>query len=160
MMNGEQLDVAGRIGTAAGTPPVHKCKYMLKGCSVAPKLQCCAAVKQLLLRPPVAPVAPPAQRPAIGALPTSELLGRLQQFLPAMHSANAELATDPMAVRSSERVSTPALVSTCGPGTPAGGCIAGSICDAGQMHHNLPAIIKLSSFHSQIEAWPRAMRKG
>ncbi len=112
---------------ALALPPARRpCIYMPKGCSVASnKLQCCAAVKQLLLRPPVAPVAPPAQRPAIGALPTSELLGRLQQFLPAMHSANAELATDPMAVRISEHVSTPALVSTCGPGTPAGGCMLG-----------------------------------
>lgn len=62
----------------------------------------CAAVKQLRLENPAASpaVAPPAQRPSIGAAPTSDLLGRLQQFLPAMQSANAQLATAPPAVNS------------------------------------------------------------
>lgn len=54
-------------------------------------------VKQLRLQNPAAaaPAAPPAQRPGIGAAPQSDLLGRLQQFLPAMQSANAQLATAP-----------------------------------------------------------------
>jgi hypothetical protein len=69
-----------------------------------------AAVKQLRLDDPAAgsPAVPPAQRPTIGAPSTSDLLGRLQQFLPAMQSANAQLATAPATVRSSPQRSNAA----------------------------------------------------
>ena len=65
------------------------------------RLTLVAAVKQLRLDDPAAGSAalPPAQRPSIGAPSTSDLLGRLQQFLPAMQSANAQLATAPATVR-------------------------------------------------------------